>query len=68
MELCEVLVKSVTKAEGYKPPVEKIIEEMGDVQFRMLCLAKKLQIEMAVDARVIEKGEQLDKWLKSKQQ
>ena len=63
MELCEVLVKGLTKAEGFKPPVEKIIEEMGDVTFRMYCLAKKLQIEQAVETRVIEKGEQLDKWL-----
>lgn len=66
MELCEVLVKGVTKAEGFKPPVEKVTEEMGDVIFRMHCLAKKLQIEKAVETRVIEKGEQLDKWLDTK--
>ncbi len=66
MEMCEVLVKTVTKAEGYKPPVDKIVEEMGDTIFRMQVLAKKLQIEQAVDARIIEKGEQLDKWVDSR--
>lgn len=66
MELCEVLVKGVTKAEGYKPPKAKIIEEMGDVIFRMQVLAKKLQIEESVTARVIEKAEQLEEWLYTK--
>ncbi len=66
MELCEVLVKGLTKAKEYKPPVEKIIEEMGDVTFRMRVLAEKLQIQDAVDKRVIEKGVQMTEWLKIK--
>lgn len=67
MELCEVLVKTVTKAEGFKPPADKIIEEMGDTYFRMAVLAKKLLIENAVEDRIIVKGRQLDEWVDSKQ-
>lgn len=66
MELCEVLVKTLTKAEGMKPPQEKIVEEMGDLRFRMEVLARKLHIEQAVEARYKDKGAQLDEWYSGK--
>ena len=66
MELCEVLVKSVTKAEGFKPPIKKISEEMGDVLFRMKILARKLHIEKDVDDRYAEKARQISDWYSNK--
>ena len=66
MELCEVLVKRVTKVEDSKPPLYKVIEEMGDLTFRLQCLARKLRIDEAVEARVIEKAKQIDDWLETK--
>lgn len=66
LELSEVLTKFVTKAEGMKPPVEKIVEEMGDVSFRMEILIKKLGIQDAVVARYHEKYQQIDEWFTNK--
>jgi NTP pyrophosphatase (non-canonical NTP hydrolase) len=65
-ELIEVLIKRVTKSQDLKPPVEKVIEEMGDVIFRMAILAKKLGIEKDVAARIDEKSEQISKWFTGK--
>lgn len=65
-ELSEVLLKRLTKSEELKPPVEKVVEEMGDVVFRMECLIKKLNISMVVNNRYIEKGEQVAKWYADK--
>lgn len=61
-ELSEVLVKRVTRREGQKPPIEKIIEELGDVFFRANCLIEKLVISEKVDDRIRQKGMQVEKW------
>lgn len=66
MELCEVLVKRVTKSTELKPPLEKVIEEMGDVMFRFEILGHKLGILDEVDERACEKAEQIDKWFTEK--
>lgn len=63
MELNEVLVKTLTKPERLKPPVEKIIEEMGDLSFRMNVLALKLGIMREVKQREREKFEQVSEWV-----
>lgn len=65
-ELNEVLIKRVTKAEGFKPPLEKVSEEMGDLIFRMKILAKKLGIEKEVQLRTKQKAKQIDEWFKNK--
>jgi len=65
-ELSEVLLKTLTKAEGYKPPLEKIIEEMGDVLFRAKALSRKLGIDDEVEARFQEKGVILNNYLTEK--
>jgi len=66
MELCEVLVKRVTKSSELKPPVEKVIEEMGDLQFRLFILAYKMEILPQVETRLKEKSDQIDKWFTEK--
>lgn len=66
MELSEVLVKRVTKSDELKPPVEKIIEEAGDLLFRLDILMEKLGIHDQVYGRFQEKGEQIAIWFKKK--
>ena len=66
MELSEVLVKYLTKAEGYKPSTEKITEEAGDVLFRIEVLARKLQIKDDINERYINKSLQMDEWMNKK--
>lgn len=65
-ELSEVLIKRVTKAENMKPPIEKVIEEMGDAIFRMSILAEKLGIGEKVAERVDEKASIIATWFKDK--
>lgn len=64
-ELSEVLLKYLTKSPERKPPMEKIIEELGDVMFRAKALAKKMDIEKQVDERMEEKAELLINWVKT---
>lgn len=61
-ELSEVLVKRLTRKEGQKPSVEKIIEEIGDVFFRSHCLIAKLGIHEKVEDRIRQKSIQVEKW------
>lgn len=61
-ELSEVLVKRITKLEKYRPPLKKVIEEMGDVLFRMAALSEKLGINKEVNERKKEKAEQIEAW------
>jgi NTP pyrophosphatase (non-canonical NTP hydrolase) len=65
-ELQEVLVKSLTKSEDYKPKQEKIIEEMGDVMFRIAVLAKALDIEGEVQSRMEQKAKIMYDWAVTK--
>jgi len=65
-ELGEVMIKLVTKTPLLKPKMEKIAEEMGDTIFRIKVAAKLLGIEKEVDARQIEKAEQIKAWIAQK--
>lgn len=65
-ELQEVLVKYLTKNEQFKPKLEKIVEEMGDVVFRIVVLSKVLEVEDDVQNRMEQKAEQLHEWAVNK--
>lgn len=62
-ELAEVMIKSVTKKEEHRPPMEKLTEEMGDVLFRIWVATKKLGNEAEVKQRVATKARQLEEWM-----
>jgi NTP pyrophosphatase (non-canonical NTP hydrolase) len=61
-ELSEVLIKRVTRTKELKPPIEKLIEELGDVFFRSHCLIAKLGIHEKVEDRIRQKSIQVEKW------
>lgn len=61
-ELSEVLIKRITRKEGFKPSLEKLIEELGDVFFRSHCLIAKLGIHEKVEDRIRQKSIQVEKW------
>lgn len=65
-ELNEVLVKTLTKREDLKPPIAKIIEEAGDLTFRLNVLANKLGIVKQIKDREAEKFQQVLEWHKNK--
>lgn len=59
-ELLELLLKTMNKDAKHKPSKEKIIEEIGDVEFRVRMLRRKLGISYkAVEDRKIYKANQL---------
>jgi NTP pyrophosphatase (non-canonical NTP hydrolase) len=62
MELGEVLSKGITKSVGKAPPVEKLIEEIGDVKIRIEMLIAELRIEIPVERRITDKLSKLDKY------
>ena len=64
-ELAEVLIKHVIKSEEYKPPIEKLTEEMGDVLFRVWVATKKLGNEKQVQERTANKARQVKEWINS---
>lgn len=66
LELTEVLVKTVTKDKINAPSIEKVVEEMGDVYFRLGVLAKVLDIEERVQTRIQEKSDIMEEYLNSK--
>lgn len=61
-ELSEVLIKRITRKEGFKPSLEKLIEELGDVFFRSHCLIAKLGIHEKIEDRIRQKSMQVEKW------
>ena len=63
-ELSEILLKSLTKREAMRPPIAKVIEEGGDVLYRLKVLFKSLDIEKQIEKRVQEKAEIMNRWLK----
>lgn len=65
-ELQEVLVKSLTKGEAFKPSEDKIIEEMGDVVFRIAVLARAMDIEGEVQSRIEQKAKIMYDWAVTK--
>lgn len=65
-ELNEVMLKTITKTEDLRPPREKIVEEIGDVQFRMDILIEKMGIEDEVKQRYADKEKQITEWYSKK--
>jgi len=65
-ELQEVLVKYLTKSELLKPKMDKITEEMGDVVFRIMVLARSLGVEDDVQGRMDFKAKVLFDWAVNK--
>ena len=61
-ELSEVLLKRLTKGADNQPPIEKVVEEVGDVFFRLAVLIKQLEIEDLVIERAEQKEEQVYEW------
>jgi NTP pyrophosphatase (non-canonical NTP hydrolase) len=64
-ESSEVLLKVLTKSPERQPPREKIVEELGDVLFRVQALCKKMGITEEVQARKEAKALQLNNWIKT---
>lgn len=65
-ELAEVMIKYVLKTPELKPPVSKIIEESGDVIFRIKVVAEMLGIWDDIKDRQKEKASQVDEWITAK--
>jgi len=65
-ELQEVLVKSITKTNNLKPDTSKIVEEMGDTLFRIMVLAKSLDVGDQVNQRIHDKSQQMYNWASKK--
>ena len=55
-ELGEIVMKRINKDKTHKePPIEKIIEEMGDVVLRINILAEKAKITDKIEIRMYDK-------------
>lgn len=65
-ELQEVLLKGITKSDASKPSQEKIVEEMGDVVFRVMVLARVMGVEVEVEKRIEDKAKFLYGWALNK--
>lgn len=65
-ELAEVMIKYVLKTPELKPPVAKIIEESGDVIFRIKVVAEMLGIWEDIKNRQKQKAAQVDEWMTAK--
>jgi len=66
-ELQEVMIKYLTKSKAFKPSKEKMIEEMGDLLFRMHIVWDVLGIdEDKVQEKAERKWEVMDTWVDNK--
>jgi NTP pyrophosphatase (non-canonical NTP hydrolase) len=66
-ELQEVMIKYLTKSPAFKPKKDKMVEEMGDVMFRMAIVCEVLGIEEElVVERSEHKWEIMDTWVDNK--
>jgi NTP pyrophosphatase (non-canonical NTP hydrolase) len=63
-ELQEVVIKRYLKKEENKPPLEKLVEEMGDVLLRMRVVATQEKIKDEVSQRVADKSSKLLGYIK----
>lgn len=63
LELSEVIVKMINKKVGKQPPIEKLVEELGDVLLRCDILIHKEGIKDAVEARINDKIASLEGYL-----
>lgn len=58
-ELQEVIIKRYLKKEAFKPPMAKVIEEVGDVVLRLKVLSRMEGIAVPIANRVNEKSTKL---------
>jgi len=58
-ELLEVILKMMTRSEDMKPPLEKLVEELGDVTYRARVFIKQNGLEQAIMDRWAFKSKQL---------
>lgn len=60
-ELQEVLIKTYTKIEEKKPTDEKLVEELGDVIFRIMVfsLQRGEEFQEALEYRLMDKSAKL---------
>lgn len=66
-ELQHVMIKYLTKSPAFKPKKKDMIEEMGDVMFRMAIVMEVLGItEEDVEDRAEHKWEVMDTWVDNK--
>jgi NTP pyrophosphatase (non-canonical NTP hydrolase) len=61
-ELSEVLLKSLTKNEDNAPPLSKVVEETGDVIFRLGIMIRQMKIEEETFERLEEKEARVYEW------
>lgn len=66
-ELNEVMVKCITKKGSNKPKREKIVEETGDLLFRMLVYIEHNKLENEVLERLKTKSKQVQNYIKNKE-
>ena len=66
IEMNEVLIKRETKHDEMRPLDSKLIEEMGDLLFRMDILIEKMGIRDQVKARYDEKAQEITEWFRKK--
>lgn len=62
-ELQEVIIKRYLKKPENAPPIEKVIEEAGDVLLRIAILGKMENIYEAVGERMETKADQLQNYI-----
>lgn len=66
-ELQHVMIKYLTKSEAFKPKKKDMIEEMGDVLFRMSVVCDVLDIPQDdLEERMEQKWEIMDTWVDNK--
>ena len=64
-ELMELLLKTLNKKEDKRPSLESIVEEIGDVEMRLLMLKNRMKISPdMIDARKIYKANKFITYLK----
>lgn len=63
-ELSEVLLKTLTKRPDYRPPLEKLVEETGDVELRLAVFKEMIGSDL-VDQRVEKKQQSLSRYFSS---
>jgi heterodisulfide reductase subunit B len=61
-ETQEKLLKYLTKSKEYKPKIEDIVEEIGDLELRLEFLKELWKIEKAVQERKVYKLKKLVKY------
>lgn len=62
-ELGEVCMKMLNKKPDKQPPIEKLIEELGDVILRCKVVSVQFNITDQVNERALDKANQLNNYI-----